>query len=251
VNEVLILDADSAARRRTISAIRYRGFEARGVSSLRDASRSLRRHRFAALIIDPGAEAGAPQIIEELRAQTDAPLIAVSTCDEGPFKVALLDAGADDYMTRPLDPEELLARVRARIRRVASPERNHPIVTPDFTIYLGDRRLVRVDGTEPALSPTEWQLIEVLARHAGHLVTREELLSSVWGPRAVDKTQYLRVFMAGIRQKVEPDPPRPRYFVTIPGVGVLFLPEGRRPPAGFATGGAADDGQDEGRPLTE
>ncbi len=251
MNEVLILDADRIERRRTISALRYGGFEARGVSSLRDACRSLRRHRYAALIIDPGLEATAPQLVEELCAQTDAPLIAVSTCDEGPFKVALLDAGADDYMTRPLDPEELLARVRARIRRGASPEREHPIVTADFTIYLSERRLVRADGTEPALSPTEWRLIEVLALHADHLVTREELLTSVWGPHAVDKTQNLRVFMAGIRQKVEPDPPRPRYFVTIPGIGVLFLPEGRRPPAGLATRGTANDAQHQGQPPTE
>jgi two-component system KDP operon response regulator KdpE len=96
-------------------------------------------------------------------------------------------------------------------------------------MHVADRRFVRPDGAEVTMSPTEWRLIEVLVQHAGHLVTREELLVSVWGPQAASKTQYLRVHMSSIRQKVEPDPARPRYFVTVPGLGVRFDAEGGTP----------------------
>jgi two-component system KDP operon response regulator KdpE len=226
VNTVLILDPDLASRRLTASAMRYGGFKAESARSLQDACRLLRRNRYAALLIDPGLDAYSPQLVEELRARTDAPIIAVSVCDESPYKAALLDAGADDYVTRPFDPEELLARVRAVSRRVVRLEEERPIVTADFTIHLADRRFVRGDGTEVALSPTEWKLIEGLVQHTGHLVTREELLVSVWGPQAAGKAQYLRVHMASIRQKVEPDHSRPRYFVTVPGLGLRFDPEG-------------------------
>jgi two-component system KDP operon response regulator KdpE len=150
----------------------------------------------------------------------------VSERDEPSHRVALLDAGADDVVTRPFDPEELLARIRAVARRVARLEEERPIVTPDFTMHIADRRFVRADGGEVTMSPTEWRLIEVLVHHAGHLVTREELLVSVWGPQAATKTQYLRVHMASIRQKAEPDPSRPRYFVTIPGLGLRFEADG-------------------------
>jgi len=223
---VLILDADPVSRRRTIAAVRYGGFKTTSARNLADAHRLLRRNRYMAVIVDPGTGSDARALIEALRAHTDAPIIAVSASLDQPYKIALLDAGADDYLTRPLDPEELLARVRAVSRRVPQLDEARPIVTADFTLQLADRRLFRTDKTEITLSPTEWRLIEVLARHSGHLVSREELLISVWGPQAADKTQYLRVQMASIRRKIEPDPSRPRYFVTAPGLGLRFDPEG-------------------------
>lgn len=229
MSTVLILDTDLASRRRTISAMRYGGFDAKSAQSLEQARRLLRRNRYAAVIVDPGETADAPRLVEELRAQTDAPIIAVSASDDQPRKVAILDAGADDFVSHPVDPEELLARVRAVMRRVAQLEDARPIVTADFTMHLADRRLFLSDDTEVTLSPTEWRMIEVLVQHAGHLVTREELLASVWGPEAADKTQYLRVYMASIRRKVEPDPSRPRYFVTAPGLGLRFDAEGAIP----------------------
>lgn len=225
---VLIFDVDQVARRRAMSAMRYGGFEATSARSLKDACRLLRRNRYAAILVDPGVGADAPRQVAELRARTDAPIIAVSASEDQAYKVALLDAGADDYVTHPFDPEELLARVRAVARRVQIDD-VQPLVTADFTMHLADRRLFRNDETEVALSPTEWKLIEVLAQHPGHLVTREDLLASVWGPEAASKTQYLRVYMASIRRKVEPDPSRPRYFVTAPGLGLRFDPEGAHP----------------------
>jgi two-component system KDP operon response regulator KdpE len=227
---VLLFDGDPLSRRRTISAMRYGGFETRTAYSPQEVRRLLRRNRYAALIVDPGVEPDGARLVEELRARTDAPIIAISTSVDQQYKIALLDAGADDYVTRPFDPEELLARVRAVSRRVKQLEEVRPIVTADFTMHLADRRLLRSDETEVSLSPTEWKLVEVLAQHLGHLVTREELLVSVWGPDGASKVQYLRVYMASIRRKLEPDPSRPRYFVTAPGLGLRFDPEGHATP---------------------
>jgi two-component system KDP operon response regulator KdpE len=149
----------------------------------------------------------------ELRARTDAPIIGVTECEGRLHSIECLDAGADDYVHRPFDPEELLARLRAVQRRVMTDEDAAPVVTPDFTVDIADRRLTRAN-----------ELVEVLVHRSGHLVPREELLTTVWGPGAVEKSQYLRVHMASIRQKIEPDPARPRYFLTAPGVGVKFQP---------------------------
>jgi two-component system KDP operon response regulator KdpE len=222
-NTVLVVDTERMSRRMTTTAARYGGFDIEIARNAREASRFLRRQRFVALIVDPGFELDAPNVVKQLRALTEAPIIVVSAHRDTAHKILVLDAGADDYLTRPFDPEELLARMRAVIRRVVELEEDPPIVTPDFTVYVQDRRLVRADGAEPTLSPTEWRIIEVLVEHANHLVTREDLLTSVWGPDAVDKPQYLRVHMASIRQKVEPDPPHPQYFLTIPGLGLKFM----------------------------
>ena len=200
MNVALVLDADQASRRRTVAALRYGGFDAACTGSVAVARRLLRRGRIVALIVDPGAGDAAPGIVEELRAITDAPIVVVSVDGEQSRKVAVLDAGADDYVTSPFDPEELLARVRAVVRRVPRLEDAHPVVTADFTMDLADRRLLRTDGRDVTLSPTEWRLVDVLVQHAGHLVSREDLLASVWGPSAMDKTQYLRVHMASIRR---------------------------------------------------
>lgn len=244
MSTVLILDADPVSRRRTASAMRYGGFDAKIARNLRGAQQVLRRNRYAALVVDPGEGSAAAQTIEQLRAQTDAPIIAVSVSDDPRDKIGLLDAGADDYLTVPFDPEDLLARIRAVSRRVPQLEDERPIVTPDFTMYLADRRLIRRDKTEVSISAIEWRLIEVLAQHMGHLVTREELLASVWGPQAADKTNYLRVHMASIRRKIEPDPSRPRYFFTAPRLGLCFDPEGgvgrsSKPAARYVPQGAA------------
>jgi two-component system KDP operon response regulator KdpE len=110
------------------------------------------------------------------------------------------------------------------MRRTQHDDEEVPIITEDFIIDFAERRVERPDGSEVQLSPIEWKLIESLAHRAGHLVTREALLEATWGPDAVDKAQYLRVYMASIRRKLEPDRSRPRYFVTAPGLGLRFDP---------------------------
>jgi two-component system KDP operon response regulator KdpE len=137
--------------------------------------------------------------------------------------VAALDAGADDYVTKPFGMDELLARLRAAIRR-ASPAADEPVVkTEDFTVDLGAKRVTRADGSDVRLTPTEWQLLEVLVRNQGRLVTQRQLLQEVWGPSYETESNYLRVYVAQLRRKLEPEPPRPRYLLTESGMGYRFV----------------------------
>ncbi len=136
-------------------------------------------------------------------------------------KVAALDAGADDYVTKPFGMDELLARLRAALRRTTPAEEEALVETEDFTIDLAAKK-VRRDGEEVRLTPTEWNLVEVLVRNRGRLVAQTQLLQEVWGPQYHDETNYLRVFMAQVRRKLEPEPAHPRYFITEPGMGYRF-----------------------------
>jgi len=136
-------------------------------------------------------------------------------------KIAALDAGADDYVTKPFGMGELLARVRAALRRGAPTSEEAVVDTDAFTIDLAAKRVTNHDG-EVRLTPTEWHLVEMLVRNAGKLVSQRALLREVWGPDYGTETNYLRVYMAQIRRKLEPDPANPTYFITEPGMGYRF-----------------------------
>jgi two-component system KDP operon response regulator KdpE len=221
---VLIADPDPQTRRRAAAALRLAGYTVETTDASTRAATLLRRRRPDALIVDP-VDAGLVQTVAALRAQTDIPILVVSAAAKEWDKVAVLDAGADDYLTKPFGVEELLARLRVALRHASHHDSDHqPVATADFTVHLADRRWVQADGAEVRLTPTEWRFVELLIRHAGHLVTQAELLLGVWGPKALEKSHYLRVQMAGIRRKVEPDPARPRYFITAPGLGFSFQP---------------------------
>jgi len=225
---VLVADPDPDALRPTATALRLAGYTVETTTASPYAASRLRRRTLDALIVDP-TDTGPVETISALRAQTDIPILVVSTTAYEWDKVALLDAGADDYLTKPFGVEELLARLRAALRRVTrNGIEDLPVTTADFTVDLGDRRWLQRDGTEVRLTPTEWRLVEMLVRRAGHLVTQKELLEGVWGPKAIEKTHYLRVQLAAIRRKVEPDPARPRYFITAAGLGLRFDPDGDR-----------------------
>lgn len=154
-----------------------------------------------------------------LREWTERPIIMLSALDGDALKIAALDAGADDYLRKPFSTGELLARVRAVMRRSARVDDGAPVVAfGDIEVDLAARS-VRRAGHLVHLTPREYALLAELARHAGRLVTHAALLEAVWGPRATRETQYLRVYIAGLRRKLEPDPSRPMYLRTEPGVG--------------------------------
>jgi two-component system KDP operon response regulator KdpE len=164
-------------------------------------------------------------VIRGLRGWSTVPIVVLSVRDGEPDKVSALDAGADDYVTKPFGMDELMARLRAALRRATPAEEAPVVITPDFTIDLGAKRVHRADSTgddEVRLTPTEWHLVEVLVRHQGKLVSQRQLLQEVWGPEYHDETAYLRVHMANVRRKLEPVPSRPRYFLTEPGMGYRF-----------------------------
>jgi two-component system KDP operon response regulator KdpE len=163
------------------------------------------------------------EVIRGVRGWTSTPIIVLSAWGQEVAKVAALDAGADDYVTKPFGMDELLARIRAALRRAAPEPGAATIATADFTIDLAAKRLTTAAG-DVRLTPTEWHMLEVLARHPDKLVTQKQLLREVWGPVYETETNYLRVHLANLRRKIEPDPSRPRYLITEPGIGYRFVP---------------------------
>ena len=161
-------------------------------------------------------------VIAGIRGWSRVPIVVLSARQQGEDKVDALDAGADDYVTKPFGMNELLARLRAAVRRAAPADTTEAVVEAgDLTIDLARRRVLR-QGSEVRLSPTEWALIEVLVRNRGKLVSRKQLLQEVWGPGYGTETGYLCVYAAQLRRKLEQDPAHPRHIITQPGMGYLF-----------------------------
>jgi two-component system KDP operon response regulator KdpE len=185
------------------------------------------RHPPDVVILDLGLPGmSGLEVIQGLRGWSRVPILILSAREAQADKVAALDAGADDYVTKPFGMDELLARLRAALRR-AMPTQEAPTVdTADFRIDLAAKH-VTTPGGDPRLTPIEWHLVEILARNAGKLVTARQLLEEVWGPQYGTETNYLRVHFAHIRRKLEPEPSRPRYFITEPGMGYRFDPDPR------------------------
>ncbi len=162
-------------------------------------------------------------VVRELRASSDVPILVLSARDAQHDKVGALDAGADDYVTKPFGLDELLARLRAALRRASPSDRVIVFTTEHLTIDRTARRVQR-DGTPVHLTPTEWSLLEVLLRFPGRVVTQRDLLHEVWGPQYVEEIAYLRVYVAQLRRKLEVSPASPRHLLTEPGVGYRFEP---------------------------
>ncbi len=163
------------------------------------------------------------EVIRGLRGWSQVPILVLSARQDSSDKVEALDLGADDYVTKPFGMDELLARLRAAVRRGAPGEDLPVVTTADFTVDLAAKRVTR-DDADIRLTPTEWHLLELLVRNSGRLVTQRQLLHEVWGPAYQRETNYLRVYLAQLRRKLEPDPSRPRYLVTEPGMGYRFEP---------------------------
>ncbi|WP_127127146.1 response regulator [Georgenia sp. SYP-B2076] len=161
-------------------------------------------------------------VIAGIRGWSHVPIVVLSARQHGEDKVDALDAGADDYVTKPFAMNELLARLRAAVRRAAPGDGEEAVVEAgELTIDLARRRVLR-GGEEVRLTPTEWAMIEVLVRNRGRLVGRHQLLQAVWGPGYTTETGYLRVYTAQLRRKLERDPAHPRHILTQPGMGYIF-----------------------------
>jgi two-component system KDP operon response regulator KdpE len=164
-------------------------------------------------------------VIRGLRGWTEVPIVILSAGTAEAQKVAALDAGANDYVSKPFGMDEFMARVRVALRKPTSAQHFPVVETADFSIDLARKRARHADGTDVYLTATEWQVVEMLARNPGKLITQRQLMADVWGvPDA--KTNLVRVFMVAIRRKLEPEPSRPRYFITEPRSGLRFVPEG-------------------------
>ena len=222
MTSVLVVDDEPGLARALAINLRAHGSDvataADGASALTGAS----RQPPDLVVLDLGLpDMDGVDVVAGLRVWLDAPIIVLSARHAQEQKVAALDAGADDYVTKPFGMAELLARVRAALRRHA-PGTDSPVVETDsFTVDLAAHRVTTGSG-EVRLTPTEWHLVEVLVRHQGKLVSQRQLLQEVWGPEYHDETAYLRVHMANVRRKLEPVPGRPRYFLTEPGMGYRF-----------------------------
>ncbi|HET7735019.1 MAG TPA: response regulator [Nocardioidaceae bacterium] len=191
-----------------------------GATALRQASTAVPD----LVILDLGLpDMDGTDVIHGLRGWSRVPIIVLSAREGQADKVDALDAGADDYLGKPFGMDELMARIRAALRR-AQPNEDSPVVSTDhFTIDLAAKRVTK-DKQEVRLTPTEWHVLEILVRNPGKLVDRKRLLTDVWGPAYATETNYLRVYVAGLRRKLEPDPSRPRHIITEPGLGYRFEP---------------------------
>ncbi len=200
------------------------GYRVDAALSGEEALQKAANHRPDAVILDLGLPVmDGIDVIRGLRGWTTVPIIVLSVRDAEREKIAALDAGADDYVTKPFGMGELLARLRAALRRESAPGEDQPVVvTDDFEIDLSTKRVTGASGDEIRLTPTEWGIVEMLVRHRGKLVSQTQLLKEVWGPQYGEETNYLRVFMAQLRRKLEPHPSTPRYFITEPGMGYRF-----------------------------
>jgi two-component system KDP operon response regulator KdpE len=226
---ILIVDDDTQILKALRINLVARGYEVSLARSGPEALDVAAKSRPELVLLDLGLPGlSGIQVIEGLRGWTDAPILVVSGRSDSADKVDALDAGADDYVTKPFAVDELLARIRALTRR--SPlEAEAPIVEfGGVTVDLAAHEVSRtdVDGarTPIRLTPTEWHILEVLVRNPHRLVTKHYLLTAVWGPAYEKEDGYLRLYLAQLRKKLEPEPSRPRYLLTEPGMGYRFSP---------------------------
>jgi len=225
MSTILVVDDEAPILRTMDVNLRARGYEVQLAQSAHQALSLVARHHPDAVILDLGLpDMDGVEVIQGLRGWTSVPIIVLSARTAERQKVAALDAGANDYVSKPFGMDELLARLRVALRATVADDVDPIVTTPDFTIDLQAKRILR-DGEDVRLTATQWQIVQVLARNPGRLITQRQLLEEVWGLRDT-KTNYLRVFMVAIRRKLEPDPANPRYFITEPGSGIRFVPEG-------------------------
>ncbi len=222
MTRVLVVDDERALRQALTINLRARSYDVTAVGDGAAALSAAASDPPDVVILDLGLpDMDGNDVIEGLRGWTRAPIIVLSARTAQGDKVVALDVGADDYITKPFGMDELLARLRAALRRSGTDPDAPVVETESFTVDLATKQASTPSGPV-RLTPTEWHLLEVLIRHEGKLVSHRDLLQEVWGPAYETETNYLRVYMAQLRRKLERDPSHPRHLITEPGIGYRF-----------------------------
>jgi len=228
VTAVLVIDDEPQIVRALRINLRVRQYEVHSAGTASEALEIAARHPPDLVILDLGLpDLDGVEVIHGLRGWTDAPIIVLSGRADSTDKVEALDAGADDYVTKPFGMDELLARMRAVTRRASADGDAPQVRLGDLVVDLAAKRVFRpsAPGSDIRLTPTEWHLLEVLLRNPGKLMSQQQLLSEVWGPGYADATGNLRLYMAQLRRKLEPDSARPHWLLTEPGMGYRYQPD--------------------------
>ena len=227
---ILVVEDDPPIRKFLRASLQTQGYRILEVDKGRDAVSQTASHVPDMIILDLGLpDMDGLNVIQELRQWYSAPIIVVSARGQERAKVEALDAGADDYLTKPFGVGELLARIRVAFRHSVAAHKSENSQVSELNIgsmrvNLSNRQ-VTIDGEDVHLTPTEYRLVTLLAKNAGKVLTHKTLLRDVWGPGSITETQYLRVFMANLRRKLEADPAQPRYLMTEIGVGYRLVDE--------------------------
>jgi two-component system KDP operon response regulator KdpE len=227
VSRILVVDDEPQILRAMRINLVARQYDVVTAATGREALRAVGDEHPDLVVLDLGLpDIDGVQVIQELRAWTKVPVIVLSGRRDSRDKVDALDAGADDYVTKPFSLDELLARIRVVIRRRGDDEPLSSVVVGTYTVDLADHRIFRTDDPDDVvhLTRTEWELLEAVVREPGKLVSQRVLLEQVWGPTYHAETQYVRQYMAQLRRKLETDPARPRHLLTEPGMGYRFQP---------------------------
>ena len=223
MTKVLVIDDERPFVRALTISLRARGYDVDSAPTGEEGLTAAAEGHPDVVVLDlglPGIDG--LDVLRALRGWSQVPVIVLSARHNEATKVEALDAGADDYVTKPFGMNELLARLRTTVRRLVPVGFEPLVTTDDFTLDLARKKATGTGGTAVRLTPTEWRVVEVLIRNAGRLVTKRELLREVWGPGYPEEADYLRTYLAAIRHKLEADPSRPRYFITEPGMGYRF-----------------------------
>jgi len=222
MSRVLIVEDDPSLLRALGLTLRASGWDVVTATDGRTALHAVADHRPDVMVLDLGLpDMDGLEVLRTLRRTSRVPVLVLSARDQSADKVRALDVGADDFVTKPFGVEELLARLRAAVRRGDPADELGVIDAGDLHIDLGRKRVQR-SGVDVRLTPIEWHLLNVLVRHRGRLVDHRRLLQEVWGPAYQRETNYLRVYTAQLRRKLERDPSRPRHIITEPGLGYRF-----------------------------
>jgi len=223
---ILVVDDEPQILRALTTMLRGAGYEVVTAATAQEALAQAAAYPPEAIVLDLVLPDGkGTDVSRELRSWTDVPIVVLSAVGEEREKVSAIDAGADDYVTKPFGVDELLARLRAALRR-AAPSRDPVVAVGDLTIDVANRE-VRRDGERVRLSPHEFDLLRVLAQNEGKLLTHRTLLREVWGPAYQSEAHYLHVYVSHLRRKIEPDPSSPRYLLTEPGAGYRLIDPAR------------------------